>query len=149
MANLARLALIVALLAANAFFVAIEFALVAVDRVAIEQEAAEGRRGARLAASLLGRLSFHLSAAQVGITVSSLILGFIAEPVIAEFLQPLFGGGDEPTGSSVLLALFIATVTQMVLGELIPKNLAVARSHASVIRLAPSAGERERAGRLR
>jgi CBS domain containing-hemolysin-like protein len=110
---------------------------VAVDRVAIEQDAAAGRRGARLAASLLGRLSFHLSAAQVGITVSSLVLGFIAEPVIAQLLQPLLGPGEQPTGAGVLLALLIATVTQMVLGELIPKNLAVARSHTAVIRLAP------------
>ena len=132
-----RLALIVALLGANAFFVAIEFALIAVDRVALEAEALEGKRRARLASSLLSELSFHLSAAQLGITVSSLVLGFIAEPVIAELLSPIFGDGAEPTGYSVLLALLIATVSQMVLGELIPKSVALAKAHRTVLGLAP------------
>lgn len=138
MGTVARLALVVAVLGANAFFVAIEFALVAVDRVAIEADAQAGRRGARLAARLLSELSFHLSAAQIGITVSSLLLGFIAQPVIGQLLAPLLGteNGHE-SGLAVLIALFVATVSQMVLGELIPKNVALARAHRSILRLAP------------
>lgn len=133
-----RLALVLALLGANAFFVAIEFALVAADRVEIEREALTGARRARLASGLLSHLSFHLSAAQLGITVSSLVLGFIAEPVIAEMLAPLLGGdGLEPTGLAVFLALLIATVSQMILGELIPKSVALSRARRTLLRLAP------------
>ncbi len=136
--DLLRVALIVALLGANGLFVAIEFALVAVDRIAIEAEAAAGGRRARMAATLLSRLSFHLSAAQLGITASSLMLGFIAEPVVAGWLAPVLGtAADEPSGLTVGLALLIATVSQMVLGELIPKSLALAKAHDTVLRLAP------------
>ncbi|MCC6435343.1 MAG: HlyC/CorC family transporter [Acidimicrobiales bacterium] len=138
MGTAARLALVIAVLGANAFFVAIEFALVAVDRVAIEADAQAGRRGARVASGLLSELSFHLSAAQIGITVSSLLLGFIAEPVIGQLLAPLLGTeADHESGLAVLIALFVATVSQMVLGELIPKNVALARAHRSILRLAP------------
>src|SRR5680860_402649 len=77
------------LIAASAVFVAAEFALVAADRNRIEAEAEAGRRSARTALGLLKRLSFHLSGAQLGITLVSLVLGFIAEPIIAQILEPL------------------------------------------------------------
>jgi CBS domain containing-hemolysin-like protein len=71
------------LIIANGFFVAAEFALVAVDRAKVENDVEAGRRRARVAKGLLARLSFHLSGAQLGITVTSLLIGFLAEPAIA------------------------------------------------------------------
>ena len=64
------------LIIANGFFVAAEFALVAVDRAKVENDVESGRRRARLAKGLLAHLSFHLSGAQLGITVTSLLIGF-------------------------------------------------------------------------
>ncbi len=126
------------LIAANAVFVAVEFALVAVDRIRIEQLAAKGRRAARSTLSLLKSLSFQLSGAQFGITVTSLALGFIARPSIAAALEPvadrIVGGAAE--GLSIAAALIIAVVVQMVLGELVPKTLAIARPLPTSMRLA-------------
>ena len=126
------------LIAANAVFVAVEFALVAVDRIRIEQLAAKGRRAARTTLSLLKSLSFQLSGAQFGITVTSLALGFIARPSIAAALEPvadrIVGGAAE--GLSIAAALAIAVIVQMVLGELVPKTLAIARPLPSSMRLA-------------
>ncbi|MEZ5142007.1 MAG: hemolysin family protein [Acidimicrobiales bacterium] len=128
------------LVAATAVFVAAEFALVAVDRTRIARLAEEGSRRARTAQPLLRRLSFHLSGAQLGITVASLILGFIAEPTIAELprplLEPFLGPGAE-RGVSVALALTIATFLEMVLGELVPKTIAIARSESTTLALSP------------
>jgi CBS domain containing-hemolysin-like protein len=133
------LALVAVLIGANAFFVAVEFSLVAVDRNRVEAEAASGGRRARLAAGVLSRLSFHLSGAQLGITVTSLLLGFLAEPAVAAALEPLLGPifGDRVRGWSIALALVLATVVQMIVGELIPKSIALARAHGTVIRMAP------------
>ncbi len=126
------------LVGANAVFVAVEFALVAVDRIRIERLAAEGRRSARTTLSLLKSLSFQLSGAQFGITVTSLALGFIARPAIATALEPSAArvvGGAAP-GLSIAAALIIAVVVQMVLGELVPKTLAISRPQATATRLA-------------
>ena len=126
------------LIGANAVFVAVEFALVAVDRIRIERLAAEGRRAARTTLSLLKTLSFQLSGAQFGITVTSLALGFIARPSIAAALEPaadrVAGGAAE--GLSIAAALVIAVIVQMVLGELVPKTLAIARPLPTAMRLA-------------
>jgi CBS domain containing-hemolysin-like protein len=120
-------------------FVAAEFALVAADRTRIEQRAADGSRGAHTTLALLKRLSFHLSGAQLGITLVSLVLGFIAEPVVAELLRPLIEpiAGGSTTTVSIIVALVLATVLQMVLGELIPKGLAIAAPERASIMLAP------------
>ncbi|MGH8873762.1 MAG: hemolysin family protein [Acidimicrobiia bacterium] len=131
-----------ALILANGFFVAGEFALVAVDRARMEQMAAAGSRRARLVTGALGRLSFELSGAQFGITVTSLLLGFIAEPTVARAIQPLVTALPFiPAGAtrqvSVFLALALATGTQMVMGELIPKNLAIALPVPSALNVAP------------
>ncbi len=77
------------LIVANGVFVAAEFALVASDRSRIDRMAEQGSKRARLVQSLLHHLSFQLSGAQLGITVTSLLLGFLAEPMIAELIQPL------------------------------------------------------------
>jgi len=121
----------VLLILANGFFVAGEFALVAVDRNKIEQMASEGHSGARSTLRGLKTLSFQLSGAQLGITVTSLLVGYIAEPTVAVVLEPLISAVGIPEGTalgvSLALAFVLATATQMVVGELMPKNLAIAR----------------------
>jgi CBS domain containing-hemolysin-like protein len=129
------------LVGAQAFFVAVEFALVAVDRTRLEQRADTGSRRASLALGLIRRLSHHLSGAQLGITVTSVVLGFIAEPVVAELLSPLL---DDLVAQrtadriALILALVLATVFQMVLGELVPKTIAIARALNTAMTLAPA-----------
>jgi len=120
------------LVLANGFFVAAEFAVVAVDRSRVEGEAEEGQKRAISLMKALKTLSFQLSGAQLGITVTSLVVGFIAEPTLGEALRPLFERlplfDDRSTsGASVASALLIATALQMVIGELVPKNLAIAK----------------------
>ena len=124
------------LIVANAFFVASEFALVAVDRSRIEQLANEGRRSARIALGLIKRLSFHLSGAQLGITITSVVLGFVAEPTVGRVIEPVFGSLPGGHGASIVLALLLATVLQMVFGELVPKTFAIARPVPTATRLA-------------
>jgi Hemolysins and related proteins containing CBS domains len=111
-----------ALIAANGVFVAAEFSLVTVDRGQVQRLAAEGDRGAKGVLAAVRRLSFQLSGAQLGITITSLLLGLITEPALAHLLDPVM-----PEGVAVVVALAIATVAQMVLGELVPKNAALAR----------------------
>jgi CBS domain containing-hemolysin-like protein len=129
------------LIFANGVFVAAEFALVAVDRSKIEREVAAGSRRARIADGLLHRLSFQLSGAQFGITVTSLVLGFLAQPVVAQLIEPLLEpllGERAVAGVSLLVALALVTVVQMVVGELVPKGLAIARPETTTLRLAPT-----------
>jgi len=120
------------LIAANGVFVAAEFALVAVDRSGIDRRAEAGDRRARLVRSLLRRLSFHLSGAQLGITVTSLVIGFIARPTVAELMHPPLGAGV-----ALLVALLAVTAVQMVVGELIPKGVAIAHPDTTSRGLAP------------
>ncbi len=124
-----RLLAVIGLVAANAGFVAAEFALVAVDRARVDERAGQGNGRAIAAQRLLKRLSYHLSGAQLGITVTSLMLGILAEPAIATLIEPGLEGlfGSVPSGVSVGVALVIATVFQMVLGELVPKSVATSR----------------------
>jgi CBS domain containing-hemolysin-like protein len=113
---------------------------VAVDRDRVELDAAAGSRRARATSTALRRLSFNLSGAQLGITVTSLVIGFIAEPTIAHALEPLFEGWleeDRASGTSIVVALVLATVVTMVLGELVPKSLAIARPRTTAYALAP------------
>ncbi len=120
------------LIAANGVFVAAEFALVAVDRSRIDHDAETGSRRARMVRGLLRRLSFHLSGAQLGITVTSLAIGFIAEPTIAAVIEPPLS-----TGVALAVAFTVATVVQMVVGELVPKGVAIARPDGTSRFLAP------------
>ena len=88
----------------------------------------------------LHRLSFHLSGAQLGITVTSLVVGFIAEPTVAAALEPLVAhlvGGGRAHGVAVAVALVLATVVSMVVGELVPKSLAIARPRPVAYALVP------------
>lgn len=118
------------LLAGTAFFVAAEFAVVAADRTRLEHAASSGGRRAKVALGVIRRLSFHLSGAQLGITLCSLVLGVLAEPVLARALhspvQAVVGTGAAAK-VSIGLALASSTVASMVLGELIPKGLVLAK----------------------
>lgn len=118
------------LTAGTGYFVAQEFAYVSADRLALARRAEEGDKKAARALRVLERLSFMLSGAQLGITVTGLVVGFIAEPSVSALLRPVLSGVGIPdgavTGISVVLAFVLATVVQMVLGELAPKNLAIA-----------------------
>jgi CBS domain containing-hemolysin-like protein len=120
------------LIGGNALFVAIEFSLVAVNPTRVNNRIEEGRRSTRLVSRLLKRLSYHLSGAQVGITATSVLLGFVAEPVIGELLatpvEAVFGEGASDT-ISIVLALLLATMAQVVLGELVPKSIAIGRPY--------------------
>ena len=112
----------------------------AVDPNRVEFAAAEGRRGARTSKALLPRLGFHLSGAQLGITVTSLLIGVVAEPSIATLLEPALEpviGGAATTGVALAAAIAIATIVQMVVGELVPKGLAIARPETTTYLLAP------------
>ncbi len=127
------------LIAANAVFVAVEFGLVAVDRGHIDQLAATGDGRARVAQYLLRHLPFSLGGAQLGISIVSLVIGFLAAPLIARLFQPALETFLGPTASvavAAVLALLIATVAQMVLGELIPKGLAIAKPEPAALILA-------------
>ncbi|NGM11765.1 hemolysin family protein [Verrucosispora sp. WMMA2044] len=128
---LVGLLLIVVLTVATGYFVAQEFGYVAVDRGKLKQLAAEGDQASVRALEVAGRLSFMLSGAQLGITVTALLVGYVAEPYLGAGLAELLGVAGVSTGVSlplsVALALVIATVVQMVVGELAPKNLAIAR----------------------
>ncbi|QLQ39916.1 hemolysin family protein [Micromonospora robiginosa] len=129
---LVGLLLITVLTAATGYFVAQEFGYVAVDRGKLKQLADGGDRAAARALEVTGRLSFMLSGAQLGITVTALLVGYVAEPYLGAGLADLLGVAGLSSAValplSVALALLIATVVQMVLGELAPKNLAIARA---------------------
>ncbi|MFV2021406.1 hemolysin family protein [Micromonospora sp. LOL_023] len=120
----------VLLIAANALFVAAEFAFVTVDRATVERQAAAGDRRSASLLRALRTLSTQLSGAQLGITVTSLLVGFLAEPSLATLLRGPLGLAGLPDGAatavSLTLALILATGFQMILGELVPKNWAIA-----------------------
>ncbi|MEU7001513.1 hemolysin family protein [Nonomuraea sp. NPDC046570] len=129
-AYLGLLALIL-LTVATGYFVAQEFAFVAVDRGILREQAAAGDMAAEKALQVTSRLSFMLSGAQLGITVTALLVGFIAEPAIATLVRPWLEAaglsGGLITGVSIAIGVIVATVIQMVFGELAPKNLGIAR----------------------
>ena len=122
---------LVLLTAATGYFVAQEFAFVAADRGLLREQAAAGDVAAGKALQVTSRLSFMLSGAQLGITVTALLVGFIAEPAIATVVRPWLESAGLPagavTGVSVAIGVIIATIIQMVFGELAPKNLGIAK----------------------
>lgn len=122
------------------YFVAAEFAFVAVRRGKLEELAEEGDRKAHRAVQVHKRLSFMLSGAQLGITITSLVVGFIAEPTLGRAIDPLLHAVGVPEqasiGIAVALGLLVATIGQMVVGELAPKNLAIAKPEPVARRLA-------------
>ncbi|MFI0513574.1 CBS domain containing-hemolysin-like protein [Streptomyces canus] len=119
------------LILANGFFVAAEFGLVTVEATDAEKAAAEGDRRARRVAESLKELSFQLSGTQLGITITSLVVGMLAEPALAELLHGPFTAVGVPEGAvsgvAVVVGMLLASAVQMVIGELVPKNWAVSK----------------------
>ncbi|MEV4892819.1 hemolysin family protein [Nonomuraea sp. NPDC055795] len=127
---------------ATGYFVAQEFAYVSADRLSLAQRAADGDKKAAKAVRVMERLSFMLSGAQLGITVTALVVGFIAKPALAELIAPGLEALGVPEGAvggiALTLGFVAATVIQMVLGELAPKNLALAKAESVARALAGS-----------
>ena len=120
----------IALTAGTGLFVAFEFAVTGVERSAIDADVRHrGDSTAKLVRKAHNRLSFHLSGAQLGITLTTLATGFLAEPVLAGYFTPMLdwmGLPDTATGPTALvLALIVATTLSMIYGELVPKNVAI------------------------
>lgn len=126
------------LVAINGFFVIAEFSLVKIRRTRLEELAQQGDGQAKLALELVGSLDTYLSAVQLGITLASLALGWIGEPAIASLIEPVFN--QYFPGSPLLLhtistatGFIIITLMHVVLGELIPKSLAIQRTEQMVL----------------
>ncbi|MER5193548.1 hemolysin family protein [Streptomyces sp. NPDC002755] len=142
-----QLLIALATLVVNAFFVGAEFALISVRRSQIEQYlegGAKGAQGDRRAKSVLWGLqhvSALMAAAQLGITLCTLVLGVVAEPAIAHLLEPVFHAVGVPEGAghavSFVIALAVATYLHMLLGEMVPKNIALAEPVRSALLLGP------------
>ncbi|MEV7197613.1 hemolysin family protein [Streptomyces sp. NPDC093510] len=130
-----------ATLVVNAFFVGAEFALISVRRSQIEPHAEEGNKRAKSVMWGLQHVSALLAAAQLGITLCTLVLGIVAEPAIAHLLEPAFDAVGVPHGLvhpiSFVIALVLATYLHMLLGEMIPKNIALAEPVRSALLLGP------------
>ncbi len=125
----------------NGFFVLSEFSIVKVRRSRLEELVKNGRRNARLALEMTGKLDSYLSATQLGITLSSLALGWIGEPAVARLLEKIFGGlfGSNTVllhSVSFAIAFTFITLLHVVAGELIPKSIAIARSESSALAVA-------------
>ncbi len=123
------------LVATNGFFVASEFALVSVRRARIEARVAAGSKNARAALRLLDNPTTFISAVQLGITFASLALGWIGEPTIAELLHPLAASiasegraGYVAHVMAIVIAFCIISFLHIVLGELMPKMIALERA---------------------
>ena len=134
MSILSGLVAIGLLLVANAFFVAAEFSLVAVERARIDAASEAGEKSARRVRRLQESLTRHLSGAQFGITLAALLLGFVAEPTVARILS----GDAHATGASVALAIGTATVLHLVVAEQVPKYVALAIPERTALALAPA-----------
>jgi CBS domain containing-hemolysin-like protein len=125
---------IMALVFANGFFVAAEFALVTVRKTRIDQMIAEGHRGARTVRRALNDPDSYIAATQLGITMASLALGWIGEPALAKVFEPVFSlfGSRLAVGMahtlSVVVSFSIITALHIVLGELAPKTVALQQS---------------------
>jgi len=134
--------IVVAITAATGYFVAQEFGYMAVDRSALRARSDAGDAGATRALKVTRRTSFMLSGAQLGITVTGLLVGYVAEPLIGQSVATLVEGVSIPTAVALvigaILALAFSTFIQMLFGELVPKNLAIARAEPTAIALSRS-----------
>ena len=135
-----RIVAVVLLVAANAFFVAAEFALVSVRETRLQQMIAAHRIGARTVQKLHQRLDHVLNAVQFGVTVSSLALGWIGEASIAHMLEPLFRSWPHSHlyahAVAVVLAFILMTYLVVILGEVVPKSIALQRTERVALAVA-------------
>jgi magnesium and cobalt exporter, CNNM family len=115
----------------NGFFVAAEFAYVRARRAHLEKDAEQGRKGAATALAIMEDLSRYLSACQLGITFTSLGIGFLGEPAVAKLIEPLFGDNVSHSVSlaiSLALAYLITTALHITIGEQVPKIYSIQKS---------------------
>ncbi|MBJ7356066.1 hemolysin family protein [Nocardioides sp.] len=141
MSLLTALLVTAGLLAANAFFVGAEFALISARRSQIEPRAQQGSRMARTTIRAMEDISLILAGAQLGITVCSLALGAVSEPAIAHFIEPAFEAVGVPEEFlhpiALVIALSLVVYLHVVLGEMVPKNIAIAGPERAAIVLGP------------
>ncbi|MCD9145778.1 hemolysin family protein [Streptomyces albireticuli] len=139
--TLVQLLIGLATLVVNAFFVGAEFAMISVRRSQIEPYADQGDRRARSVLWGLRHVSALMAAAQLGITLCTLVLGVVAEPAIAHLLTPVFDAVGMPEGLvhplSFVIALAVATYLHMLFGEMVPKNIALAEPVRTALLLGP------------
>lgn len=134
-----KLLIVFTLVLINGFFVASEFALVSLRRTRIDQIAAEGNRSAVLVQRALKDINRYIAATQVGVTVASLLLGGLGEQALEPLLKPLFGWMSAPflgissTGLAVALAYLVMTTMHVVIGEIVPKTLALQKSETAAL----------------
>jgi CBS domain containing-hemolysin-like protein len=134
-----ELVLALFLVAANGFFVAVEFSVARLRPTQAQQLLREGKPGAKSVVHAVDHIDAYLSACQLGITVSSLGLGAIGEPAFHDLLEPVLGDAATVAGFGLasLIAFLIITTLHVVLGELAPKSLAISRTPGVVVALAP------------
>ena len=141
MGDLTAIWIALLLLAGNAFFVGAEFALISARRTQIEPRAAAGSRLARTTLRGMENVSLMMAGAQLGITMCSLGLGAIGEPAVAHLLEPIFELVGVPDALvhpiSFAIALAVVVTLHMVLGEMVPKNIAIAGPERSALLLGP------------
>jgi CBS domain containing-hemolysin-like protein len=137
---IAQIASVFLLVLLNGFFVASEFALVAVRKTRIDELVNKGSGPAKLVQKSINHLDTYISATQLGITLASLALGWAGEPTIAHFLEPLLSTFlPDPAailsshGLSIAIAFGIITFLHIVLGELVPKTIALQRAEKTVL----------------
>ncbi|MGI8804473.1 MAG: hemolysin family protein [Thermoleophilaceae bacterium] len=128
-----------ALVAANGFFVATEFSITRLRPTQVDDFERQKRPGARSVRHAVDHLDAYLAACQLGITIASLGLGALAEPVFEALLEPLIGEGAEVVGLPIafLIAFLVTTTLHVVLGELSPKSLAISRTARTSLLVAP------------
>jgi CBS domain containing-hemolysin-like protein len=134
-----KLILAAVLIAINAFFVLAEYALVRSRRARLEVMGEEGLRGATLAISQLDNINEYISAVQIGVTMTSLAIGALAEPALAAILKGALGGTlghDAAIAISVVVAFAVIAATQLVAGEMVPKLYAIDRAESIARRIA-------------
>jgi CBS domain containing-hemolysin-like protein len=133
--------LTVALLALNAFFVGAEFALISARRDRLEALAEQGKKSAVTVIRAGERLSLMLAGAQLGITICSILLGRVGEPAVAHLLEIPFGAVGIPDTVlhtvSFLIALGVVVTLHVLLGEMVPKNIAIAGPESAAMLLIP------------
>jgi len=141
MSDYGALLVAVLLLAFNAFFVGAEFALISARRSQIEPRAQQGSRAAKTTLRAMENVSLMMAGAQLGITICSLGLGAVGEPALAHLIEPLFESWGIPEALvhpiAFSRALVVVVSLHVVLGEMVPKNIAIAGPERSALVLAP------------
>ena len=141
MSDLTGVLIAIGLLAFNAFFVGAEFALISARRSQIEPRAQAGSRVARTTLRAMENVSLMMAGAQLGITICSVGLGAVGEPAVAHLIEPLFESAGVPEALvhpvAFVIALTVVVFLHVVLGEMVPKNIAIAGPERSALVLGP------------